>query len=143
MKVNDIVILTDSSLLSTEVREQNLQNPRLLEILNRIDRLMGGGRLVAFVWVPSHVGLTGKLVADMAAKSGLSESNNVKVPHSDFQPLIWSRVMCRWQTSWDAEVENKLRKVVTQVGMMRKYSLSRRDEIMRGSSTGVVWVTHI
>ena len=103
------------------------------------------GMLVAFVWVPSHVGLTGNSAADVAAKSGLSmrESNTVKVPHSDFEPLIWSHVMRRWQTSWDAETENKLRKIVTQVGTMRKYSLSRRDErIIHRLRIGHTHLTH-
>lgn len=144
-KGSNFVILSDSLSCLQALQNKNLQNPLVLQIVNRIDKLISSSVHLAFVWVPSHVGLVGNSAADTAAKNGLSlrMSRIIKVPHTDFEPLILSNVTSRWQKSWDRETENKLKKIVNRVGTQNKYNLSRRDErIIHRLRIGHTHLTH-
>ena len=69
----------------------------------------GIGARVAFMWVPSHVGLAGNSAADIAAKAALLlPTSNLPVPSSDFCCLIRSHSLKQWQESWNSEALNKL-----------------------------------
>jgi len=74
--------------------------------------LISHGASVVFMWVPSHVGLAGKSVADSAAKAALLlPVSNLTVPHSDYKLLIHIQVLRQWQLCLNSETENKLHSI--------------------------------
>ena len=67
---------------------------------------------VKFVWTPSHGGIKGNEKADVAAKAALDiPVSDMKIPHSDFKSLVHPYIKRKWQTEWDAKVDNKLHSI--------------------------------
>ena len=86
---------------------------------------------LVFMWVPSHVGLASNSAADTAAKAAvLLPISNVTLPYSDYFPLIRTRVLNQWQSSWSLESENKLHAIEPTVNITKSYRLPSRDEII-------------
>jgi hypothetical protein len=50
------LILTDSLSCLKSVENRNLQNPVVLEVIERLHKLLSCGPKISFVWVPSHLG---------------------------------------------------------------------------------------
>ena len=92
--------------------------------------LLAGATLV-FMWVPSHVGLTGNSSADTATKAAkLTPISSLTLPYFDYLPLIRTHVLKQWQSSWNLETENKLHAIEPAVNKTNSYRLPRRDEII-------------
>ena len=69
--------------------------------------------VLTFLWVPSHVGIAGNELADELAKASLSDKKikNIKIPHSDYKPVITEHFDDKWQAYWNEETSNKLYKI--------------------------------
>ena len=86
-------------------------------------------QITSFIWIPSHIGITGNSLADSEAKAALQlPVTNLPVPYSDFKGLIKSYVDKRWQQSWDTEANNKLHGIQPLIHTQPICSLPRRDE---------------
>jgi hypothetical protein len=73
--------------------------------------------------------LAGNVATDAAANAALTFFPALLViPYPDFEPVINSYAVAKWQKSWNAEVSNKLHKILPRIGSSRVYRLSRRDE---------------
>ena len=101
-----ILIITDS--LSTVKHIQTINrnskvNPIIFKILNQIDSLKFHNKLVEFVWIPSHTGVSGNDTADSLAKlSGkLQEINIPNFPANDLKQIIKSNLIHDWQNYWN------------------------------------------
>jgi hypothetical protein len=113
------------------LENRNLQNPVVLEIIERVHKLLSSGLKISFVWVPSHIGIAGNTAADATAKAALSlQLYETTVPYSDFKPLVAIYVKGVWQKSWDGENNNKLYYIKPVIGPFAKTSLPRRDEVV-------------
>jgi len=75
LQENKIYILTDSlSALQVLQQESILDNVALITAVQfKIKQLRDQGKLVSFMWIPSHVGLQGNEAADKAAKDSLRQ----------------------------------------------------------------------
>jgi ribonuclease HI len=127
------LVLSDSLSCLQNIRNKDFKNPLILHILDRLHSLISAGYKISLIWLPSHTGLfAGNLVADAAAKAALNlpVSINVKVPQSDFKPLIYSFTAKRWQRSWDSNSASKLHAIVPTVGLRTVFHLPRREEII-------------
>jgi ribonuclease HI len=81
----DFLILSDSLPCVTAVENRNLENPLVVEILERVHRQLHVDRRITFVWVPSHKGIAGNTAVDAIAKAGVSVPiSNAEIPHTDF-----------------------------------------------------------
>jgi len=83
---------------------------------------------VAFMWIPSHVGLAGN--SGIAAEAALLVSvSNLTVPHSEYNSLIHTQALKQWQLLWNCETENKLHAIEPRVNVINLFCLPGRDEI--------------
>jgi ribonuclease HI len=54
------------------VENGNLENPLVVEILERIHQQLHVDRRITFMWIPSHIGIAGNTAVDAVAKVGVS-----------------------------------------------------------------------
>jgi hypothetical protein len=80
------LILSDSLSCVNAVENRSLDNPLVVEILERVYQHLHVDQRITFVWVPSH---TGNTAVDAVAKAGVSLLiSNAEIPHTDFEPFI-------------------------------------------------------
>ena len=132
----NFVICSDSQSALQALEGDDLRNPFLLHVRERIHYLTNNYPFhLSFPWIPSHIGIRGNEKADTLAKNGLQlrPTNNIKLPHSDFRPMIKPYIYEKWQVHWDEQVEKnlKLKEIQPTIGTW-KYSSrkSRREEII-------------
>jgi hypothetical protein len=88
----DFLILSDSLSCVNAV-----ENPLVVEILERVHQQLCVDRRITFVWVPSHIGIAGNRAVDALAKAGVGlPLSNAEIPHTDFKPLVSSHVKNCW-----------------------------------------------
>ena len=113
------------------IKNRHLQNPLIVETLERLHQQLRCDRSITFVWVPSHIGIAGNTAADATAKAALNlPMSNTKIPHSDLKSLVSSYVKSCWQNSWNAEPNNKLYKIQPAIAPLVNSHLPRRDEAL-------------
>jgi ribonuclease HI len=79
------LILSDSLSCVIAVENRNLENPVVVEILERVNQQLHLDFRITFVWVPSHIGIAGNATANAVAKAGVSLAiSNTEIPHTDF-----------------------------------------------------------
>jgi ribonuclease HI len=89
----DFLIQSDSLSCVNAVENRNLENPLVVEILERLHQQLQVDRRITFVWVPSHIGIAGNTATDAVTKAGVSlPISNAEIPHTDFKLLISSHV---------------------------------------------------
>jgi hypothetical protein len=111
----------------------NWLNPMVLKVKEELNSLQTNlDKHVIFVWIPSHVGIKGNEKADVAAKAALDlPVSDMKIPHSDFKCLINPHIKKKWQTEWDAKIENKLHPIQPTLGVWaHAYRQSRHEELI-------------
>jgi len=97
-----VVILSDSlsSLTSIDVG-RSASKPNLLnKVLGLIDRIQAD---LTFVWIPSHVDITGNEIADQIAGTATSYNDithDVELELHEMQSLAERHIMKLWQTRW-------------------------------------------
>jgi ribonuclease HI len=142
---NKCFLLSSDSLSCLKSFEnQNLQNPVVLGIIERLHKLLSYGLKISFVWVPSHIGVAGNTAAEATAKAAPSlQLSETTVPYSDFKPLVAVYVKRIWLKSLDDENSNKLHCIKPVIGPFVKTSLPRRDEVViRRLRFGHTHLTH-
>ncbi|ELU15698.1 hypothetical protein CAPTEDRAFT_201116 [Capitella teleta] len=96
----------------TALSNCDITHPYLLSILTKQNNLVRKGKLVVFIWCPSHVGILGNEVADRLAKQALvMPVTKLPLPHTDYKSPIRSYVKSLWQNEWDEETDNKLHSI--------------------------------
>lgn len=138
------IVLSDSLSCLQSIQNMNLHNPLILDICNRIHRLIVSGSSICFIWIPSHIGISGNSLADSEAKAALQlPVSKLPVPHTDFVALIKSYVDKLWQQSWDTEANNKLHSIQPLIHSLPVYKLPRRDErLIHRLRVGHTYLTH-
>lgn len=69
-------------------------------------------KTIIFCWIPSHSRFHGNEKADVAAKNSLKlNTSNIKVPYTDYKPLINDFILKKWQDTWNNCQNNKLFKI--------------------------------
>ncbi len=67
---------------------------------------------IHFYWIPNHIGIKGNDLADQAAKDAINDDPSSlpvhAVPYSDQRRHKNSYVRSKWQSLWDAALNNKL-----------------------------------
>ncbi|ELT93673.1 hypothetical protein CAPTEDRAFT_224783 [Capitella teleta] len=99
MKDEDQFNICSYSLSSlTALSNCDITHPYLLSILSKQNNLVRKGKLVVFVWCPSHLGILGNEVADRLAKQALvMPVTKLPLPQTDYKSPIRSYVKSLWQ----------------------------------------------
>jgi ribonuclease HI len=126
-----VLIMVDSLSCLQSIENRHLSNALVLEIIMWVHEFLSGGHKITFMWLPSHVGLSGNVAVDATSKAALNLPIAVSyIPYSEFKPVINSYVATKWQQSWDAEVCSKLHGVQPRTVSARAYRLPRRGEVI-------------
>ena len=85
---NTFVICSDSLSALKSLQNGLLHNPLVAEVLYVYNAIRG--RQLAFLWIPSHVGIHGNELAVTLAKFALHRDVivDVKLPFRDLRPLV-------------------------------------------------------
>jgi hypothetical protein len=122
------MILSDSLSCVNAVENRNFENLLIVEILERVHQQLHVDRRIAFVWVPSHIGIVGSTVVDALAKAGVSlPVTNAEITRTDFNPLISSHVKNGWLLCRNSDTNNKLFKIQPVIKSVIVNRLPRRD----------------
>ena len=102
-------------------------------------------RQIIFCWLPSHVDISGNEKANKAARSALSlQPSNLKLPYTDFKPVINKYLLNKWQLVWDTAVNNQLHSIESILGEWRPaFRADRREEVVLANiRIGHTFITH-
>ena len=123
------IIFTDSLSSLQSLASLNLQSHALIsKILKLHNYLSCKGYKIIFSYVPSHTGIKGNEIADVAAKSASNLSND-PIPINDISTSVRSIMIKNWQNQWSREIHNKLFSVKPNLGVW-KCQHSRRDSVI-------------
>ncbi|XP_076046489.1 uncharacterized protein LOC143028383 [Oratosquilla oratoria] len=92
---------------------------------------------VRFCWVPSHVGIHGKKLADKEAKEAARCNNmpNTKIPHSDMKRIMKSHILKKWQEQWYSPVlanNKKYKNIRNSINpWVSDFNLNRKKQVIR------------
>lgn len=95
-----VVILTDSLSVLVALRDLSFSKTKshiIYQILELWSSLTAESKEIAFVWVPSHVGIPGNELADLHAKQAINDASlqNTPIPQTDFRESITRRMKDR------------------------------------------------
>ena len=94
-----------------------MDNPLILNFLEKLNHLSGAHKTIHFCWIPSHIGIRGNEAADTAVKESLSQDNIFsQVPYTDLKCQINHFISNKWQERWSSCPENKLFKIKPTLG---------------------------
>lgn len=131
-KTKRLVICSDSLSSLQAIRDMYSRNILVRDILCLIHDLWTEGTEVFFIWVPSHIGISGNELADKAARAALGmvvTSHNIVA--SDAKPVARRCIQSAWHTSWAGSVENKLRLIKDEVSLWStSCRTDRREEVV-------------
>ena len=110
-------------------------HPLIRKIQSTINQLTNEQQFsIKFIWIPSHVGITGNEIIDRAAKdaSQLDQANaNVTITHIHINTHIKNQITSNWKAYWNAQINNKLLQIKTTVlPWQSSFRTSRREEII-------------
>ena len=125
------MILSDSLSCLQSIENEKLTHPLILEIIIFTHQLIVDRKQIAYMWLPSHVGLAGNVSADAVAEAALNlREAQILVPYSDFYLLINSHIYSCWQQLWNTETNNKLHGIEPMVISSKPFYFSCRDKLV-------------
>jgi len=131
--VKNIAIFSDSlsSLNAIKAGKSLCRSNVLNEINDLIDDINVD---IKFIWVPSHLGVTGNEIADLLAQSTIINDTSVTVSFElkEIYALVQEYIITKWQHLWQFSSTGKFyRKIEPNVFLKIKYENSiRRKEII-------------
>ena len=128
------VIHTDCMSVLFSLKSPFSKNPIICKIRDWLVLLANRKKInIQFCWVPSHVGVQGNELADVAAKAAtrLAHISDYKVPLLDLKSKIRSVCRLQWQLHWNNLQSNfKLKSIRPSVQSWTFPSMDRRSSIV-------------
>ena len=127
------LILTDSLSCLISLGRFDNQDPRVGELSEKIHSLHSENKEIAFLWIPSHVGIQGNEKVDRLAKNALRltlpETQAIFQP--DVKPLIKSYVRILQKDDWTQDPKGrKLYEIKTAPEPRNPPKFCRREEVI-------------
>ena len=77
------IIFSDSLSVLLSLHNRKMDNPLILQLLQKLFHLSCVNKTIHLCWIPSHIGIRGNEAADMAAKESLD------------QDITWFHTLCK------------------------------------------------
>ena len=78
------IIFSDSLSVLLSLHNKEMDNPLILQLLQKLHHLSCAHKTIHLCWIPSHIGIRGNEAADMAAKESLDQDITAsQVPYTD------------------------------------------------------------
>ncbi|GBM25760.1 hypothetical protein AVEN_2122-1 [Araneus ventricosus] len=139
---DNCIIYSDSlSVLQALSSLHRHSHPLAFSILDLHDRLVCKGFSILLSWVPSHVGISGNEIADIAAKNASGVLDN-STPLKDFKHYINLALHSRWENHWNSQSMNKLRSIKPVVESWSTLNNRKADTIVTRLRVGHTRYTH-
>ena len=141
---NKFIIFSDSLSVLKALNHTDSKNPQIQKLLEKHNEISKTKEIV-FCWLPSHVGIIGNETADRRAKESLKlDISAFKIPFDNFKPSINKYILSKWQTSWDADVFNKLHaiKPIIKNDLSVFRNLRREEVVLARIRIGHTRLTH-
>ncbi|GBN26644.1 hypothetical protein AVEN_33393-1 [Araneus ventricosus] len=139
---DNYIIYSDSlSVLQALSSLHRHSHPLAFSILDLHDRLVCKGFSILLCWVPSHVGISGNEVADIAAENASAVLDN-STPLKDFKHYINLALHSRWENHWTSQSMNKLRSIKPVVESWPTLNNRKADTIVTRLRVGHIRYTH-
>ena len=104
-KIQNSVIFSDSlsSIQALQVGRSKTRPDKINDILKLLDGAKSKGSIINIEWIPSHVGIPGNEIADVAAKDAMTNGiqDNTRPTKFEIYPVINAAIMSKWQKEWD------------------------------------------
>ena len=139
------IIYSDSLSCLQAIKSTEHRNPAISHIQAQIHNLIVNGKRITLCWIPGHVGIKGNEEADNIAKRGISKPIYTEpIPSQDYKPHIRNHTNKIWQSEWDKQTTNKLRKIKQNINCKQyKYPLKRREQVvLTRCRLGHTYITH-
>ena len=107
---------------------------------------MNNQKETIFCWIPCRIRIQGNEMADSAAKTAQDNPLNThfKIPFTDLKRTINIYTKQKWQNYWDNFQNNKLHKLMPQVGKSQKNQtkMSRKEVTLSRLRIRHAHITH-
>jgi len=129
----ELSIFSDSIWSALEaISTRKITHPFLVDIHDLPIKLVSEGKIIHFMWAPSHMGIHGNKTADKAAKDALG----MEIPHLPEQSVPFTDLgrntlfysLKLWQDCWSTCTENKLYKTLPELSKPLPLRRSNRKE---------------
>ena len=122
------IILSDSLSVLVSLHNKKMDNPLILQLLQKLHYLSCAHKTIHLCCIPSHIGIR----ADMAANESLDQDITVsQVPYTDLKSHINRFISSKWQERWSICRDNKPFQIKPTLGGwppgIRK---SRKEEVV-------------
>jgi kelch-like protein 2/3 len=148
-KRKSFLIVSDSLSALEAISTRKLTHPFLVDIHDLYTKLTSEGKIIVFLWAPSHIGIYGNEIADLAAKNALGldipKFPSQFVPFTDLRRKTNSYCFQLWQERWSSLTNNKLFKIRPVLSKPFPMAvLTRKEEtILARLHTGHTYFTHV
>ena len=126
------IIFSDSQSVLLSLHNKKMDNPLILQLLQKLHHLSCAHKTIHLCWIPSHIGIRGNEAADMAAKESLDQDITAsQVPYTDLKSHINHFISSKWQERWSSCRDNKLFQIKPTLGEWPPgFRRSRKEEVV-------------
>ena len=108
-KYEKFIIISDSLSCLTSIKNCNIQNTSILDIMTNYQLLYEKGKTIIFCWVPGHSGIEGNEIADREAKDALlMNETTTTFPFGDAKHLLNKYIKQNFKDLTEAKINQLL-----------------------------------
>lgn len=131
-KRRTFVICSDSLSAISAIENTFSKDPMIQQILCLYLHLYNMGKQIIFVWIPSHIGISGNEAADSAARNAAKKDidHGTIIRPDDLSVWIKNKALDSWQTDWN-NTDSKLKFVKPMISKwVLPRQISRREQVI-------------
>nr|XP_023013900.1 uncharacterized protein LOC111503745 [Leptinotarsa decemlineata] len=126
------VLMTDSLSSLDTLKKIYPKNAMAAKIKQELYKAQQKGKIVVFIWIPSHVGISGNEEADKLARASINMADAINVADllvCDLNNHLKSELQKAWQNRWNDSV-SKLRKIKVSVKPWGILPMNRKSQVL-------------
>ncbi|KAI5715377.1 hypothetical protein M8J77_015106 [Diaphorina citri] len=142
---NQFLIVSDSRSALAALANVRFSNPLVTKVFSTWSYLKLCDKEVSFIWCPSHCGIRGNEIVDVAAKNPSDLAPSKLCTPEDLKPFIASLMKTEWQNQWNnVPSTNKLKSIRPYIKHWNTSNQDRRikEVILTRMRIGHTRLTH-